>query len=338
MINYQRTNKLSPLPCWREIGRKMSQIVAIFSVGIALSLESGTAKPTSSLAITAPPAGVQTFMADKYVPAKYLRIGKYNIHIIGSPTVSDWFMRETYWVIGNIVAAMKNPADRLKFSGFQAILITNADPDLGGIPGHRNSGGDGWSVFNEALVCTTAVDTINPDSTPVYRGWDTPVHEFGHSIEATLKLFSKTMAYHVANGVPTTGNDIAESYAWNMEQWFDVYKTSSRSKMDAWKQTYFAEVFDTSNTWIPSREPRPAATPGAPVGYTLCSAEGGSFSLPGTCDVAYGANGVFLYRSNRTGAISFNTTTFGSDPVPSVLKSGYYKRLTPAVTPVGPAN
>lgn len=316
----------------------MSQIVAIFSVGIALSLESGTAKPTSSLAITAPPAGVQTFMADKYVPAKYLRIGKYNIHIIGSPTVSDWFMRETYWVIGNIVAAMKNPADRLKFSGFQAILITNADPDLGGIPGHRNSGGDGWSVFNEALVCTTAVDTINPDSTPVYRGWDTPVHEFGHSIEATLKLFSKTMAYHVANGVPTTGNDIAESYAWNMEQWFDVYKTSSRSKMDAWKQTYFAEVFDTSNTWIPSREPRPAATPGAPVGYTLCSADGGSFSLPGTCDVAYGANGVFLYRSNRTGAISFNTTTFGSDPVPSVLKSGYYKRLTPAVTPVGPAN
>ena len=338
MINYQRTNKLSPLPCWREIGRKMSQIVAIFSVGIALSLESGIAQTTSSLAITAPPAGVLTFWVDRYVPAKYLKIEKYNIHIIGSATVSDWFMRETHGVISNMVGAMKNSADRAKFSGFQAILITNADPDLGGIPGHRNSGGEGWSLFNEALVCTTAADTINPGSTPVYRGWDTPVHEFGHAIEATLNLSARTLAYHEAYLVPTTGAYLSESYAWGMERWFEVNEASSRSGLEFFKKVYFAEVFDTSNTWRPSRDPRPAATPGAPFGYTLCSAEGGSFSLPGTCDVAYGANGVFLYRSNRTGVISFNTTTFGSDPVPSVLKSGYYKRLTPAVTPVGPAN
>jgi hypothetical protein len=73
-----------------------------------------------------------------------------------------------------------------------------------------------------------------------------------------------------------------------------------------------------------------------PEGYTWCAGEGGSFTLPDTCDVAYGANGVFLYLTNRTGAISFNITTFGSDPVPNVLKNGFYKLSTPVVTPVGP--
>jgi hypothetical protein len=73
-----------------------------------------------------------------------------------------------------------------------------------------------------------------------------------------------------------------------------------------------------------------------PEGYTWCAGEGGSFTLQGTCDVAYGANGVFLYLTNRTGAISFNVSTFGSDPVPNVLKNGYYKLSTPTVTPAGP--
>ena len=73
-----------------------------------------------------------------------------------------------------------------------------------------------------------------------------------------------------------------------------------------------------------------------PAGYTWCSGEGGSFSLPGTCDVAYGANGVFIYLYNQTGVVTFNPSTFGSDPVPNVVKSGFYKLSTPTVTPVGP--
>lgn len=317
----------------------MSKIVAIFSVGIALSLESGTAQTTSNLVITAPPAGVQTHWAATYIPAKYLRIDQYNIHILGSPTVSDWFMRETHGLISNMVGAMKNPADRARFSGFQALLITNSDPDLtfvGSVAGHRNSGGNGWSLFNEALVCATAADTIRPGSTAEYRGWETPVHEFGHAVEATLDLFARTRALHVANGVPTSDPTLSESYAWALEQWFAVRPGSSKSNMPAWQYNYFTEVFDANNTWSPSYAPRPAVTPGGPAGYTWCSGEGGSFSLPGTCDVAYGANGVFLYQTNRTGVISFNVSTFGSDPVPNVLKSGYYKRLTQSVTPVGP--
>jgi hypothetical protein len=35
--------------------------------------------------------------------------------------------------------------------------------------------------------------------------------------------------------------------------------------------------------------------------------------------------GSFLYLYNRTGSITYNNTTFGGDPCPNVVKSGYYK-------------
>jgi hypothetical protein len=316
----------------------MSKIVAIVSVGIALSLESGTAQTAANVSITTAPSDTQTsWISTKYPAAKYMRIAQYNIHILGSPTVSDWFMRESYDVISNMVGAMKDPLVRAKFNGFQAVLITNADPDLGGLPGHRNSGGNGWSLFNEAIVRATAVDTIRPNDPAVYRGWETPIHEFGHAVEATLDLFDETKALHAANNYPTSGAGLGESYAWALQKWFLTALGDTRSSFPTWQYNYLAEVFDTNNTWSPTYGPRPTVTAGGPAGYTLCAGEGGSFSLPGSCDVAYGANGVFLYRSAQTGTISFNTTTFGSDPVPNVLKSGYYKSLTPSVTPVGPA-
>lgn len=61
-----------------------------------------------------------------------------------------------------------------------------------------------------------------------------------------------------------------------------------------------------------------------PDGYTLCAREGQSYTLPGTCHVAYGANGSFAYRYNVTGTITFNNAAFG-DPAPGWVKSGYYK-------------
>ncbi len=59
-------------------------------------------------------------------------------------------------------------------------------------------------------------------------------------------------------------------------------------------------------------------------GYTLCANEWGSFALPGTCDVAYGANGAFAFRSAQSGTITFNNATFG-DPISGVAKKGYYR-------------
>jgi alpha-L-rhamnosidase len=61
-------------------------------------------------------------------------------------------------------------------------------------------------------------------------------------------------------------------------------------------------------------------------GYTLCAGEGDSFTLPGTCDVAYGTNGHYYCLFGKTGTITFDTSTFyNSDPAESVAKAGYYR-------------
>ena len=73
--------------------------------------------------------------------------------------------------------------------------------------------------------------------------------------------------------------------------------------------------------------------PGGPAGYTWCTADGGEYTLSGTCDVAFGANGLFNYLYGKTGALIFNSATFG-DPVFGVVKAGYFKN-TPPAGPVG---
>jgi hypothetical protein len=77
---------------WRKIGRKMTQTIAILGVGIALSLESGTAQ-----VITSPPTTLVKKYSTTYNYKKYIWMPQYQIHIIGTATVSDWFMRESYW-------------------------------------------------------------------------------------------------------------------------------------------------------------------------------------------------------------------------------------------------
>lgn len=62
-----------------------------------------------------------------------------------------------------------------------------------------------------------------------------------------------------------------------------------------------------------------------PEGYTWCASEGGSFTLPATSDVAYGANGSYYYMYGKSGRVTFNTATFGGDPIPNTVKSGYYR-------------
>ena len=66
----------------------------------------------------------------------------------------------------------------------------------------------------------------------------------------------------------------------------------------------------------------PAIT--GPAGYTFCAAENASFTLPGVCDVAYGANGSYNYLYGKTGTVTFNNAAFG-DPLPNVVKGGYYR-------------
>ena len=66
-----------------------------------------------------------------------------------------------------------------------------------------------------------------------------------------------------------------------------------------------------------------------PAGYTYCASEGQSFTLPGLSSVAYGGNGLFVYRHQQLGTILFSNNTFG-DPAPGAAKAGYYKAVTEA--------
>lgn len=209
--------------------------------------------------IEKPPAGVQTIW-NFYKPTQYLRIDEFNIHVFGTATVSEWMMRESHALIRNMVAALKRPEDRREFAEHQAFLITDADPDLPrSVPGHRNTGGRGFSLFNEVLVCAKAVDTIRPNSRPVYRGWDTPVHEFGHAIEHTLKLESRSDELCFENTPDYDPNVAREYFAWATQKWFasDCVDSPGRKALPEWEYDYLATIFSKDNEWVPSQDPRP---------------------------------------------------------------------------------
>ena len=64
-----------------------------------------------------------------------------------------------------------------------------------------------------------------------------------------------------------------------------------------------------------------ANTNNPPAGYTYCSAENGICSFSGTRNIAYGANGLFAYRT-ATNTINCNNSTFG-DPIFGTAKACY---------------
>lgn len=79
--------------------------------------------------------------------------------------------------------------------------------------------------------------------------------------------------------------------------------------------------------------PTPTPTPkGSPVGYTFCGNEGQTCSFSGTASVAYGAEGVYYYRTFTT-STPCNNEVFG-DPIGGVAKSCYYLITTPVSTNV----
>jgi hypothetical protein len=248
----------------------------------------------------------------------------------------------SYWMIYNVMGAML-PAQRAKFSGHQALLVTNVDPDLYSLGlspyvGHRNTGMSGWSMFNEAIVATTSADIMYPGTTPVFRGWETPIHEFGHSIELTLGLGDTTVATYQVNNAQFNPLYKGELFAWSLEKWFAVRPANYRSQLPTWQRNYLATVFNVSNTWSPSYAQRPTAVPVGPLGFFYCAGEGQAVNLWGINDVAYGANTIysnFAYLTNRTGVLYFNVPTFGYDPYQNVLKAGFYRLKSNIVAPPG---
>ena len=56
--------------------------------------------------------------------------------------------------------------------------------------------------------------------------------------------------------------------------------------------------------------------------YSKVASEGQTYQINGVADVAYGANGRFVFKSNVSGSVRFDNGSFG-DPAPGVPKYGY---------------
>ena len=59
------------------------------------------------------------------------------------------------------------------------------------------------------------------------------------------------------------------------------------------------------------------------AGYTFCASEYANCALSGTMDVAFGAQGSYVFKSGLSGTISCGNATFGSDPAYGWTKGCY---------------
>ncbi|MGB5943072.1 MAG: DUF4955 domain-containing protein, partial [Leeuwenhoekiella sp.] len=62
-----------------------------------------------------------------------------------------------------------------------------------------------------------------------------------------------------------------------------------------------------------------------PAGYTLDVNEGQTVNVSGTMNIAFGANGQFIYLYNQTSNVGCDRATFGGDPTPGVPKKCFVK-------------
>lgn len=68
---------------------------------------------------------------------------------------------------------------------------------------------------------------------------------------------------------------------------------------------------------------------GLPTGYLFAANEDQTYNFGSSVvDLAFGANGLFGYQSNATGAVTFNVARFG-DPAPGYSKAGYFRPSYP---------
>jgi hypothetical protein len=58
--------------------------------------------------------------------------------------------------------------------------------------------------------------------------------------------------------------------------------------------------------------------------YTWCASENGTVTFTSPTDLAYGANGHYIFQHAFTGTVTFNNATF-TDPISGTVKAGYYR-------------
>jgi LPXTG-motif cell wall-anchored protein len=97
-----------------------------------------------------------------------------------------------------------------------------------------------------------------------------------------------------------------------------VQRPKYRNSVTFWNVLFPGTLLDLSD---PHNTTTGGLTP--PEGYILVAMEDEKrrFSIP--TNIAYGANGNFLYIPNAVGEIYFSSSAFGGDPAPYVKKGGY---------------
>jgi hypothetical protein len=185
---------------------------------------------------------------------KYLYMPTYKIHFFATAGVGNDKILAICSLVQNMTASLKSSTDRAKMGGHKIHINTIKDPGLPGTsPPQRDGGaGDGTLLTFEAICGSPPVDPTNPKADRRYRGWDVPVHEFGHSIEIRLgyearsnQLFSKEPGYNQTYA--------REYFAWATQYWFssDVFTKYTRSTMKSTQRDYLSTIFNAGSTWVP---------------------------------------------------------------------------------------
>ena len=171
--------------------------------------------------------------------------------------------------------------------------------------------------------------TVNTYRGPVSCSWSTSGKTI--SMNVTIPVNSQAEVYVPACGCGTSRIFITEggTKIWSSGAYIAGVAEISFNRTDG---DYVVFNVGSGNYGFSMTGDGSFSSPGGPAGYTWCSADGGTYTLSGICDVAYGANGFFHYLHSKTGPVTFNSATFG-DPIVGTEKTGYFKNADPS----GPA-
>lgn len=217
--------------------------------------------------ITSVPAGFPDVpgrpgVNDHYAVQRYLHLPKFDLHLFGTEDVIDWTFVGSYRMLEAMVDSLLLPEDQEQFRGHHLFIITGVDPDVPGaaLPGHKNTGTIGFTVILQDIICLVGTDPIRPNETPRFYDWWTPIHEFGHAIEHTLRLESRSDEIFSANVGNYNADVRREYFPWLSQTWwlFDPNEgPAHREDLADFRRDYFSSLFDIDHPWGATCEGRP---------------------------------------------------------------------------------
>ena len=180
------------------------------------------------------------------------------------------------------------------------------------------SGGDIWFMDATAQAILTNPEVIAVDQAAVM-----PTQLAGGTLQIWKKpLPDGTTAVAVYNLGSAAASITVELAGLGMTGDANVRDLVGRSDLGTFTGNWTASNVPSHG----SRLVKLTSLPGDGIaGYTYCSAEYQNCALGGAMDVAYGAQGSYVYESGLSGTIYCGTETFGSDPAYGATKSCYMR-------------